>query len=113
MDEDCGDQVSRLLAIINDEAASTTEGQRESSVEVLRGLLKSNFDGKQQGKVTQDLQSVFEQCSNLFEQRMGRHQENTDHRVFHRSSMEPLEKSEHSLVELMSDLASYLGTMCM
>ena len=40
MDEDCGDEVSRLLAIINDEATSTTEGQRESSVEVLRGLLR-------------------------------------------------------------------------
>jgi hypothetical protein len=47
MDEDCGGEVSRLLAIINDESASTTEGQRESSVEVLRGLLRSNFDGKQ------------------------------------------------------------------
>jgi len=111
MDEDCGDEVSRLLAIINDEAASTTEGQRESSVEVLRGLLKSNFDGKQQGKDTQDLQLLFEQCSNPFERRMSRHQDTTDHRGFHGSSMEPLERSEHirlSLVELMSDLASYL-----
>ena len=81
-DEDCGDEVSRLLAIINDEAAPTTEGQRESSVEVLRGLLKSNFDGKQQGKVTQDQQLLFEQCSNLFERRMSRHQDTADLEAF-------------------------------
>mmetsp|Transcript_12295 Transcript_12295/g.18847 ORF Transcript_12295/g.18847 Transcript_12295/m.18847 type:complete len:989 (-) Transcript_12295:103-3069(-) len=105
--------LSTLLAIINDELAFvTTEGHRESSVEILRGLLQRAFS--QQGCVEANsiniLHSLFQQCSHIFERRMGRH-DSTDHQSFHGSSLSALEQSEHirlSLVELMSELGNYL-----
>eukprot|EP00985_Skeletonema_marinoi_P028524 scaffold25169_cov122-Skeletonema_marinoi.AAC.2 len=108
--------LSTLLAMINDELAFiTTEGHRESSVEILRGLLQRAFG---QQKANQEdhigsLQSLFQQCSHLFGRRMSRQDGSTDHQGFHGSSMTSLEQSEHirlSLVELMSELGSYLIT---
>ncbi len=105
--------LSTLLAIINDELAFvTTEGHRESSVEILRDLLQRAFS--QQGCVEANsiniLHSLFQQCSHIFERRMSRH-DSTDHQSFHGSSLSSLEQSEHirlSLVELMSELGNYL-----
>jgi hypothetical protein len=98
--------VSTLLAIINDELAFiTTEGHRESSVDILRGLMQRAF-GKQEtydeAKIQDKaiLQSLFQHCSVLFERRMSRG-----------SAANPLEQSEHirlSLVELMAELGKYL-----
>ena len=109
---------SILLAIINDKLPFvTTEGHRESSVEILRSLLHHAF-GQQKDCVgtnsVQDridiLQSLFLECSRLFERRMSR-QDSSDHQGFHGSSLSSLEQSEHirlSLVELLSELGSYL-----
>lgn len=112
--------LSTLLAIINDDLAFiTTEGHRESSVEILRDLLQRVF-GQQKSCVEANpkevhvdiLHSLFQRCSRLFEERMSRH-DSTDHQGFHGSSLSSLEQSEHirlSLVELMSELGSYLIT---
>ena len=106
--------VTTLLAIINDELAFITiEGHRESSVDILRGLLQRAFGQHKtydEAKAFGILQSLFQQCSHLFVRRMSRH-DSSDNRGFHGTSMEPLEQSEHirlSLVELMSELGSYM-----
>eukprot|EP00984_Skeletonema_dohrnii_P028885 scaffold19087_cov72-Skeletonema_dohrnii-CCMP3373.AAC.1 len=113
--------LSALLAIINDEFAFiTTEGHRESSVKILRGLLQRAFgqqkvcdEANSQEDHINSLQSLFQQCSRLFERRMSRQDGSTDNQGFHGSSTSSLEQSEHiclSLVELMSELGSYLIT---
>lgn len=110
--------VSTLLAIINDELSFTTEGHRETSLEILHGLLQRAFcqrsiqenNSSSQEKVIVVLQSLFQKCSHLFERRMSR-LGNSDHRDFHGILMQPIEQSEHirlKLVEIMSDLGSYL-----
>ena len=101
--------LSTLLALINDKLPfATTEGHRESSVEILRGLLQHAF-GQQKDCVGSNLdridilQSLFLQCSSLFERRMSR-QDSSDHQGFHGNSLSSLEQSEHirlSLVELL------------
>eukprot|EP00984_Skeletonema_dohrnii_P016508 scaffold7349_cov129-Skeletonema_dohrnii-CCMP3373.AAC.13 len=111
--------LSALLAIINDELAFiTTEGHRESSVEILRGLLQRAFgqqkvcdEANSQEDHIGSLQSLFQQCSRLFERRMSRQDGSTG--GFHGSSMTSLEQSEHirlSLVALLAELGSYLIT---
>lgn len=112
--------LSTLFAIINDNddlPFITTEGHRESSVEILRGILQHVFGHTKdcvEANSLEDridiLQSLFQQCSRLFEKRMSR-QDSSDHQGFHGSSLSSLEQSEHirlSLVELMSELGSYL-----
>ncbi|KAL7485198.1 hypothetical protein ACHAW6_010813, partial [Cyclotella cf. meneghiniana] len=128
--------VSILFCIIENEKEFSTEGHRETSVEILKSLISRAFctvcrssdllngDGsatchlacrtqKQTDVLIRVLTSFFRQCSVTFHKRMQRNSQGNAN--FHFSDkgtmMEPMESSEHIrllLVELMLDASTYL-----
>ena len=99
-----GSSSSLFMKIINDDVTFiTTEGHRESSVEILRCLLKRSFS-KENVSCNEEqinvLQSLFRKCSHLFEKRMSRDE----------GGMEQSEHIRLALVELMTELGTYLTT---
>ncbi|KAL3801640.1 hypothetical protein HJC23_013145 [Cyclotella cryptica] len=127
--------VATLFSIIGNENEFSTEGHRESSLEILKILISEAFctindllnddgDGnatsalsyrarKQTDESTRVLTALFQQCSVTFRDRMQRSSQNNPD--FHFSGTGtinmPMESSEHIrllLVELMLDISTYL-----
>jgi len=125
--------VQTFLSIINNDHDSSTEGHRETSAEILKGLFHRAFgrtdDGnnddtpnqnyamqQEQQLLQQTLIKMFQTCSQTFQKRMTRC-ELSNKGSFHHgaTTMEPMESSEHIrllLVEIMLDLGEYCLTSC-
>lgn len=120
-----GSILSTLFAIIRNEDEISTEGHRETSVELLRGLVGGAFsscfgldDGdsncieQQNVEHTQALTVLFRQCATIFHQRMRRNTAiSSDFHSNKGTLVEPKESSEHIrllLVELLLDVSTFL-----
>lgn len=110
--------VQTLLSLINNDDDVSTEGHRESSVDILRLLFQQGFGNSStdnDGILQTTLTNLFYQCSQTFQRRMSKCQlvSSTSESSKFRSSTatsDPLESSEHIrllLVELMLDLGGY------
>eukprot|EP00956_Cyclotella_meneghiniana_P007002 scaffold9429_cov71-Cyclotella_meneghiniana.AAC.2 len=122
---DGGSILSSLFAIIRNEDDISTEGHRETSLELLRGLVGGAFrsygeiDGdsnsiEQQNdneEHTEALTVLFRHCAITFHQRMQRNDAiNPDFHSNKGTLVEPAESSEHIrllLVELLLDVSKY------
>jgi len=120
--------VLTLLSLINNDDDFSTEGHRESSVDILRMVFQQGFgssttENQQVGNCLQQqedgvmqitLTNLFYQCSQAFQRRMSKCQlvSNTSEGSKFQTceTSDPVESSEHIrllLVELMLDLGGY------
>jgi len=118
--------VPTLLSIINNDHDFSTEGHRETSVDILKGLFHRAFStgrdalqGEEEGQEEMKMPpattliQLFHQCSQTFQNRMARCQTSNRDGFRHGTMMEPMESSEHIrllLVELLLDLGGYCLT---
>ncbi|KAL7437450.1 hypothetical protein ACHAXH_007666 [Discostella pseudostelligera] len=117
--------LTALIMIINHHDDFSTEGHRESSVEILKLLCRRAFaddnendagkgtDTVQEKRLHMTLLKVFHRYLQLFQNRMTFHNASNNDGFHHGTMTEPREPSEHIrllLVELMVDLGGYCLT---